>query len=176
VSFAAGESTGRSSGFPAERFALAGDPAAIGRSAQGWSQFAGQASGSAADIRLLDTTLFVGPEGDQYRDGLRHDLAARLDTTGQAYADVGAALDHFASVLAGLQDRMRPWAVCAPNRWDDLELARAGLAAARSEDAQQAEQMFVEPLPWAGGGPPPVHRSGTVAATSSLSRAQHSAR
>ena len=57
--------------FPAEVFELSGEPASIRASAVPYREFHDEAVRAAGQIRGLDTSLFVGPEGDQYREGRR---------------------------------------------------------------------------------------------------------
>src|SRR6202000_1934105 len=111
-------------GFPGESFRIDGDPSAIRASARGWSEFAEQAASAAAQIRRLDTSLFIGPEGDQYREGLAEKVPPHLQTTSEAYGGVATALVTFAARLDELQDGMRPWTVRAPQLWADLSAAQ----------------------------------------------------
>jgi hypothetical protein len=155
VSFVVDGGAGFRTGFPVGRFRVEGDPGAIRGSAQGWLEFGIQACEAAADIRSLDTSLFIGTEADIYREGLDGDLAPHLDTTGQAYSAVGSALASFAQDLDGLQARMAPLTVRAPNLWDARQSAHATLDAARwadtahhqSRDADQAALPPGEHLP-----------------------------
>jgi len=131
--------TGSVAGFPAELFRLDGDPPAIRGSAAGWTAFGAEATDASIQIQSLDSSLFSGPEGDQYRDGLSHDLVPNLHRTGQAYTQVGQALATFADRLSVLQDQMRPLTVRASNLWDELQAARANLGYAQAADEAQAQ-------------------------------------
>jgi hypothetical protein len=125
-------STGTFAGFPDTLFRVDGDPSAIRRSGLGWTSFGSEATESSARIRSLDTSLFIGPEGDQYRDGLSNDLAPHLERIGDAHSQVGRALGTFADGVTALQDEMRPLMLRAPSLWDDLQAARAAGAGSRT--------------------------------------------
>ncbi|MEU8185065.1 hypothetical protein AB0B86_30335, partial [Micromonospora sp. NPDC049047] len=56
--------------FPAHLFRMDGDPSAIRSSAGRWSGFGSAATQAAAQITGLDTSQFVGPEADLFREGL----------------------------------------------------------------------------------------------------------
>jgi hypothetical protein len=164
-------------GYPAELFNIDGDSAAVRQSAHGWAEFGLQACESGDAIRALDTSLFVGPEGDQYRAGLSQDLAPRLDRSGEAYTKVGSALASFADALTAAQDRMAPWTVRAPNVWADLQAARSNLFAAQSADAahiqHDLDQSMIAPVDLAGTRPrPDGYVSYAVEASVVLSSAQ----
>jgi hypothetical protein len=130
-----------SGGFPAELFRVTGDPSAVRGSAQGWLEFGSQACEAADDIRSFDTSLFVGPEADLYREGLDADLVPHLERTGQAYSKVGGALAQFAADLAEAQDVMAPLTVRAPNVWELLQVSHANLLAAQSADTAHREAV-----------------------------------
>jgi hypothetical protein len=121
--------------FPVEAFRIDGDPGAIRGSAAKWQEFATQSLEAAAQIRALDTSLFIGPEGDQYREGLSASLPPNLEITGTAHGDVSIALLNFASSLDRVQDEIHPLAGRAPALWADLQNAHNGLTRSLSEDA-----------------------------------------
>jgi hypothetical protein len=161
-------------GFPAGEFRLDGDPGGIRSAAAQWSAFGGAASAAAGQIRSLDTSLFLGPEGEQYRQGLNDELPPHLDVTGRAYGKVGAALDSYATALSGLQDRMRPLAARAPGLWQALQAAQGRLSSAQDADQRHAAQTRADALtrPANQPAPPDLYHSDTGAATASLSAAQ----
>jgi hypothetical protein len=155
--------------FPAQEFQLDGEPGAIQGSARSWIDFGTAASDAATQIRSLDSSLFIGPEGDQYRQGLNQDLPPHLDVTGAAYTKVGNALNTFAGALTGLQERMSPLRVQAPGLWDALQEAGRRLSAAQSADHQHQQQLQSNPLP---AGQADTYQSDTGTASSSLGSAQ----
>ncbi len=168
---------GVSSGFPAPLFRIDGDPGAISDSGRGWIEFGARATDSAARIRSLDTTLFIGPEADSYRHGLHQDLAPHLDRTGEAYTCVGSALTTFAHELSGLQEQMAPLTVRAPYLWDDVQTARATLLTAQSADhthtEQRLERTLTTPLDLTAPAPPPddyVSETGPTSAALSIAQ------
>jgi hypothetical protein len=160
-------STGSFAGFPSELFRLEGDPSAIRGSASEWTEFGAEASAASEQIRSLDTSLFIGPEGEQYREGLSQDLAPHLQRTGDAYNQVGRALCTFADGLSALQDEMRPLTVRAPHLWDDLQAARANLTYAQDADRTHDQAVLADP-----GAPPDAYQSHTGSASLTLSAAQ----
>jgi hypothetical protein len=100
--------------FPRDDFRIGGEPASIRHSAQGYLDFAGTARASAGSIRTLDTSLFIGPEGDLYREGLNASLSQDLDIAGDAFGQVGQALASLAQELARSQDLIALPAVRGP--------------------------------------------------------------
>lgn len=160
--------------FPAEEFRLDGDPGAIRSSASQWSLFGQKASDAAGQIRSLDTSLFIGPEGDQYREGLDDKLPPHLDVTGQAYGKVAVALSSYADTLSGLQDRMRPLAGRAPGLWQALQAAQGRVSSAQAADRRHGQQVQADALtrPKDQPAPPDTYHSDTGAASTSLSQAQ----
>ena len=103
--------------FPAGLFRMPGDPGSIRSSAGRWSAFGTAATQAGGQILALDTTTFIGPEGDQFRDGLTDEMPEQLRITGDAFGRVAGALNAFATTLAVLQDQMRPLATRAPGLW-----------------------------------------------------------
>jgi hypothetical protein len=160
--------------FPAQEFALDGEPGAIKGSAKQWLEFGSAATDAAGQIRSLDSSLFIGPEGDQYRQGLNQDLPPHLDVTGAAYTKVGNALNTFADALTGLQQRMSPLRVKAPSLWEAMQEAGRRLSAAQSADQQHAAKLANDMLTRSPvqPAPPDNYHSDTGAATASLSNAQ----
>jgi hypothetical protein len=160
--------------FPADEFRLDGGPGGIRSSAARWTAFGNEATVAASQIRSLDTSLFIGPEGDQYRQGLNDELPPHLDVTGQAYSKVGTALDSYATALAGLQDRMRPLAARAPGLWQALQAAQGRVSSAQAADQRHDAQVRANALtrPTDETPPPDTYRSDTGAATANLSAAQ----
>jgi hypothetical protein len=162
-------------GFPAETFRVDGDPSAIRGSARGWMDFADQAGRAAAQIRGLDTSLFIGPEGDQYRDGLSAKLPRHLEATSAAYGGVASALNVFAASLDDVQERMGPLTVRGPSLWADLDAAGRALETAKATDLvhrqrralAQAQLLPDEVLPT------DHYVAATGPATTALTAAQH---
>jgi hypothetical protein len=160
--------------FPASEFHLDGDPGAISASSRQWSQFGAAATDAAAEIRSLDSSLFIGPEGDMYRAGLDHDLPPHLDVTGRAYTKVGGALSAYSSALSRLQDRMTPLRVKAPGLWDALQQAQGRVSAAQTADHQHQLQVAADAAsrPPGQAAPPDTYHSDLGTASASLSAAQ----
>jgi hypothetical protein len=161
------------SDFPAAEFRLDGNPAAIRSSASRWSTFGQEASDAATQIQSLDTSLFIGPEGDQYRQGLNHSLPPHLKTTGTAYTTVADALSDYAHTLSGLQDRMHPLAAKAPALWQAAQAAQGRVTAAQAADRQHTHTQTADALtkPPDQPAPPDTYHSDTAAATATLSQA-----
>ncbi len=160
--------------FPAQEFHLDGDPGAIRGSARQWNDFGTAATDAATQIRSLDSSLFIGPEGDQYRQGLDEKLPPHLDITGRAYTKVGGALMSFADALSGLQDRMAPLRVRAPGLWDALQAAQRRVSAAESADRQHTQQVQNAAKTRQPGqpAPPDSYQSDAGAASANLTSAQ----
>ena len=160
--------------FPASSFQLDGDPGSIRTSASKYGSFGSDATGAAGQVRSLDSSLFIGPEGDQYRQGLNGDLPPHLETTGQAYTMVANALNTFATDLSGLQDRMRPLASQAPSLWAAMQHAEQALSTAKSADTTHATSLLQTKAALKPGQqmPTDTYHSDTGAASSSLSSAQ----
>lgn len=156
--------------FPASEFHLDGEPAAIRASAGRWSAFGAAATDAAAQIRSLDSSLFVGPEGDQYRAGLNQDLPPHLDITGRAYMAVGSTLTAYATSLTSLQDRMAPLQVKAPGLWEALQKARGRVATAHSADQRHELQKHADAKDAAHA--PDIYQSDLGAAMTVLSTAE----
>ncbi|HEX5496232.1 MAG TPA: hypothetical protein VFX70_16830 [Mycobacteriales bacterium] len=151
-----------------------GDPGGIRASAGQWSAFGREATDAAGHIRSLDTSLFIGPEGDQYRQGLKDSLPPHLDVTGQAYSKVASALDAFAGSLGGLQTRMRPLAARAPGLWQALQAAQGRVDSAKSADTRHSQTLTAQALTATPDNPPPpdTYQSDSPAASAALSNAQ----
>ncbi|WP_433131723.1 DUF6531 domain-containing protein [Micromonospora sp. CA-240977] len=152
--------------FPAHLFRMDGDPSAIRSSAGRWEGFGSAASQAAAQISGLDTSQFVGPEADLFREGLNAQMPGHLRVTGDAFGRVSAGLVAFAGSLSSLQDRMRPVAQRAPGLWAALQAARG-----RSDRAEQADERHEREV--ADRPPEPdTYRSDAGAAGAALSQAQ----
>lgn len=149
---------------------MRGDPGAIRASAGKWSSFGSTATQAGGQITALDTSQFVGPEGDQFRDGLDAKLPDHLRVTGDAFTRVADALNVFAGALSGLQDQMRPLAVRAPGLWEAVRHAQGALSQAQSDDRAHARQVAA--LPPEQRSTPDTYRSQAGAAGSALSGAQ----
>lgn len=160
--------------FPVAVFRLDGEPAAIRASAVRWFAFGTQAVDAAAGIRSLDTSLFVGPEGDRYREGLSDHLPPHLDVTGQAHLKVASALSTYAGELESLQDRLAPLAVRAPALWDDLRAAHGDLVTAQLADMANARRVLDEraDVPGEHPAPPTSYEPQSGAASAALATAQ----
>ncbi|MGH3926036.1 MAG: putative T7SS-secreted protein, partial [Pseudonocardiaceae bacterium] len=156
--------------FPAHLFRLEGDPGAIRSSASKWSEFGTAASDAAGQITALDTSQFVGPEGDLFREGLNESMPDHLRITGEAFGKVAGSLNGFAGSLSGLQARMGPLAARAPGLWEALQAAQGRVADAQSADQAHAREVAARP-PDQPGAPDP-YQSDTGAATTGLSSAQ----
>lgn len=160
--------------FPAESFRLEGEPGAIRTSAAQWLSFGEAATDAASQIRSLDTSLFIGPEGDQYREGLNDKMPPHLKTTGDAYNKAGRALNTFAGELSELQDRMRPLAVKAPSLWEALKATQGRVSSAKAADKQHQRQLEADAAtrPADQPAPPDTYHSDAAVASSALSAAQ----
>lgn len=169
-----------STDFPAPLFRMGGSPEAI-RAAEARYRRFGQNAHEAADrITRMDTSQFVGPEGDQFRNKVDSELPPHLRITGEAFTKVATALSGFASQLSDLQGGMRPVADQAPAAWERLQAARNALTDAQNFDQQQARaqqqhqravadaQARNQPPP----APPQFRQSATPTAQADLAAAQ----
>ncbi|MFG1839505.1 DUF6531 domain-containing protein [Micromonospora sp. NPDC049175] len=147
-----------------------GDPSAIRSSASKWSGFGSAASQAAGQITGLDTSQFVGPEGDLFREGLNAQMPGHLRVTGDAFGRVSSGLVTFAGSLSSLQDRMRPLAQRAPGLWAALQAARG--RADRAKQADERHEQEVADRPPEQATEPDTYRSDAGAAGSALSQAQ----
>jgi hypothetical protein len=154
--------------FPAQLFRLEGDPGSVRASASQWSAFGTAASEAAGQITALDTSRFVGPEGDLFRDGLTESMPEHLQITGEAFGLVASALHTFAGTLDGLQEQMAPLATRAPGLWQALQAAHGRVTDAQAADQTHARHAATAPNP---PTPDPYH-SDTTAATAALTGAQ----
>lgn len=126
-----------------ETFQLGGDPSAIRGSAQQWTNFASAATGAASDVDSLDSSEFVGDEGDTYRTRVSSDLTPHLKTTGEAWSKVSAALLKYAATLQDLQGQMNTLRIQAGHQQAAVQQASNAAADARAADdahTQQREQ------------------------------------
>ncbi|MEU7591019.1 HNH/endonuclease VII fold putative polymorphic toxin [Micromonospora sp. NPDC049230] len=147
-----------------------GDPSAIRSSASKWSGFGSAATQAAAQITGLDTSQFVGPEGDLFREGLNAQMPGHLRVTGDAFGRVSSGLTTFADSLSSLQERMRPLAQRAPGLWAALQAARG--RADRAKQADKRHEQEVADRPPDAKPEPDSYRSDAGAAGSALSQAQ----
>ncbi|MFI6231341.1 DUF6531 domain-containing protein [Micromonospora echinospora] len=155
--------------FPAHLFRMEGDPSAIRSSAGKWHGFGAAATQAASEITGLDTSQFVGPEGDQFRKGLNASMPGNLRVTGDAFGRVATSLRTFADALSGLQDEMRPLAQRAPGLWAALQAARGRAERARDADARHEREVAARPPE---DTEPDTYRSDSGAAGADLSQAQ----
>ncbi|MFG2050519.1 DUF6531 domain-containing protein [Micromonospora sp. NPDC048935] len=156
--------------FPAHVFRMDGDPSAIRSSASRWQGFGSAATQAAAQITGLDTSQFVGPEADLFREGLNAQMPGHLRVTGDAFGRVSTGLTTFAGSLSSLQDRMRPLAQRAPGLWAALQAARG--RADRAKQADERHEREVADRPPDAEPEPDSYRSDAGAAGSALSQAQ----
>ncbi|WP_433126619.1 DUF6531 domain-containing protein [Micromonospora sp. CA-240977] len=155
--------------FPAHLFRMDGDPSAIRSSAGRWEGFGSAASQAAGQILGLDTSQFVGPEADLFREGLNAQMPGHLRVTGDAFGRVSAGLVAFAGSLSSLQERMRPVAQRAPGLWAALQAARG--RSDRAEQADERHEREVADRP-PEAAEPDTYRSDAGAAGAALSQAQ----
>lgn len=155
--------------FPAHLFRMEGDPSAIRGSAAKWSSFGTAATNARSEITSLDSSTFIGPEGDMWRDGLNEEMPDHLSITGEAFSKVSTALNTFAGTLSGLQDEMRPIAQRAPGLWEALQSAKGRVDRAGAADARHAREVADRP---ADSTEPDNYQSDSGAAQSALSDAQ----
>ncbi len=173
-------------GFPAHLFRIGGSPEAIESSAARYRKFGQAASNGADQITSMDTSQFIGPEGDLFRDKVNSSLPPNLRTTGEAFTQVATALSRFSGELGGLQSQMRPIAHEAPTLWEQLQAAKGRLSDAKDADArhtaaqQDAEQQHAATVASAQAAnqppppdlPPSTYHSDSGAAHGALAAAQ----
>ncbi|MEV4826637.1 DUF6531 domain-containing protein [Micromonospora sp. NPDC049274] len=157
--------------FPAHLFRMEGDPSAIRSSAVRWQGFGSAATQAAGQITGLDTSQFVGPEADLFREGLNAQMPDHLRITGDAFGRVSSGLTAFAASLSSLQDRMRPLAQRAPGLWAALQAARGRADRAEQADKRHEREVADRPAGEAAAEPD-TYRSDSGAAGSALSQAQ----
>ncbi|MGC4807021.1 toxin C-terminal domain-containing protein [Micromonospora sp. DT233] len=159
--------------FPAHLFRMEGDPSAIRSSATRWHTFGTAATQAASQITGLDTSQFVGPEGDLFRQGLNAQMPDHLRITGDAFGKVSTSLTTFGDRLASLQDRMRPLAQRAPGLWAALQGARGRADRAEQADRRHAQEVADRPpKPPDTPTEPDPYRSDSGPAGAALSQAQ----
>jgi hypothetical protein len=158
--------------FPAHVFAMDGEPTALHSSASKWSSFATAASDAGGAITRLDTTEFVGPEGDLFRRDLSSHMPRHLQIAGEAFSKVSMALTGFASTLESLQDQMRPLAQRAPTLWQAVQAAQGRLDRAGHADKQHERDVANRPAETNPPNPPDTYHSDTGSASAALSQAQ----
>ncbi|MFY1583667.1 DUF6531 domain-containing protein [Micromonospora sp. WMMD734] len=158
--------------FPAHLFRMEGDPSAIRSSAARWHSFGSAAAQAASEITGLDTSQFVGPEGDLFRQGLNAQMPAHLRITGDAFGRVSGGLTAFADKLASLQDRMRPLAQRAPALWAALQRAQGRTERAAEADRQHQRELDDRPPEEKATAKPDPYRSDSGPAGAALSQAQ----
>ena len=164
--------------FPAHLFRMGGSPEEIRAAEARYRRFGRNAHDAADGITRMDTSQFVGPEADQFREKVHSEIPPHLRITGEAFTEVATALSGFASQLSDLQGGMRPVADQAPAAWERLQAARNALTEAQTVDQQQdrAHQQAVaeaqvrnQPPPL----PPQQHRQpATPSAQADLAAAQ----
>ncbi len=124
--------------FAEQAFALRGDPAAIGASAEIWTRFAGDAGSVAGELRGLAPTDFEGDEADTYRGRINSDLPPYLNTTSEAWTMVGGALRRYASTLADLQSQMGNLRSTGWTQWRSAAASDAAAWQAEADDKAHA--------------------------------------
>lgn len=159
-------------GFPAHLFRIGGSPEAIQAGSVRYQRFGEAASRAADRISGMETSQFIGPEGDQFRQKLNSDLPPHLHVTGQAFTQVAKALMDFASRLADLQAQMRPLAEQAPGAWQRLQAAKATACTLQLE-ADQAHDAVQQGAATSGAShPSPPTAMPNPASQSAASNAQ----
>ena len=153
-----------------EPFELGGDPAAIRASAARWAAFAGSASGASTRIASLDTSGFVGSEGEEYRSALNSDLRPHLDRTAAAWTKVHGALNAYADTLEGLQRRMATLAATASSQRTTLSRAQTALSDSKATDCRHQVLACNATAPT--GSPPATYHSHTAQDAGAVSDAQ----
>lgn len=158
-----------------ETFSLGGDPASIRGSAQHWSNFASAATGAASDVQAVDSSEFVGDEGETYRSRINTDMHPHLTTTGSAWEKVAGALHTYAGELETLQQRMSSLKVQAGHHQDAVNQASTNLSNAQSADAGNSHQRLLASQKLKPGETLPVDtyvtQSGSASTTLSNARA-----
>ena len=120
-----------------DTFTLGGDPAAIRGSAGFWSTFSIAAGSAAADIRGMDSSEFVGDEGDTYRGKVNDDLSPHLDTTSEAWQIVSTALSHYATKLEWCQLELAKLKTQYANQQQLVSNAESAVSSAKSADTAE---------------------------------------
>jgi len=118
---------------------MGGSPEEIEAAEARYRRFGQRAHAAADRLTATDTSQFIGPEGEQFRQKIDSEIPPHLRITGEAFTKVASALSGFASQLSNLQGAMRPVADQAPAAWERLQAARNALVDAQSADQHQAE-------------------------------------
>ena len=124
--------------FPEAAFVLGGDPTSIRASGTVWQTFGAAAGDTATDLRHLDSGEFDGDEADTFRAQVNQDLPPYLDTTGQAWTLVAAALTNYADALDQLQTEISGLRSTGWHQWQSADTAQANARQAASDDAAHA--------------------------------------
>lgn len=138
-----------------ETFELGGDPDAIIGSAAHWTGFGTAASQASGDVSGLDSGEFVGDEGDTYRSKIDNDMTPHLQTTGEAWSQVGTALKTYGEKLRTLQQRMAKLKADAQEQQGKISSTAQAVSEAKGKDQANA----------AATTPDPNYTSGTADAT-----------
>ena len=121
--------------FPEAAFVLGGDPTSIRASGTVWQTFGAAAGDTGTDLRHLDSGEFDGDEADTFRAQVNQDLPPYLDTTGQAWTLVAAALTNYADALDQLQTEISGLRSTGWHQWQSADTAQANARQAASDDA-----------------------------------------
>lgn len=91
--------------FPAETFVVPGDPEAIAESGRAYGRFSTTTAEAAGGLRGMDSSSWVGTEGDMFRDQVG-EIPPHLDTAHTAFSQASTAVGNFSEVLAAAQRQM----------------------------------------------------------------------
>ncbi len=129
--------------FPVDTFSVEGDPETVRETSRAYGRFATTASKAATDLRGLDSSTWVGTEGDLFRTKAAQ-IPPHLDTAHTAFAQVAGALGSFAQALADARRQMNGVRADAEQTFGLLAGARADLAqptAALSMDEEHTRSL-----------------------------------
>jgi len=157
-----------------DTFTLGGDPAAIRGSAGFWSTFSNAAGSASTDIKGMDSSEFIGDEGDTYRGKVNDDLSPHLDTTSQAWGIVSTALSHYSTKLEWCQQELAKLKTQYVNQQQVVSNAQSAVSSAKSADSAEHNRVTAAKDKLKPGEtlPASTYVSATGGAQSSLTEAQ----
>jgi uncharacterized protein YukE len=119
-------------------FAVEGDPEAVRETSRAYGRFATTAAEAATSLRGLDSSTWVGTEGDLFRAQVAQ-IPPHLDTAHTAFAQVARALEMFAEELAVAQRQMAGVRADAEQTFQALQGARVQRTELQSPAAEQVQ-------------------------------------
>ena len=92
--------------FESNEFHVGGDPGAVKLVADEWKRFADRCTITGVEMRNLDTSLFVGSEGDRFSVLLHDEVPVQVHSMGHAHSGVERAVRSYGEALTTARDGM----------------------------------------------------------------------